>query len=109
VEIAGVGASAGGTVRRAAGEGRWGSATGGSRLASRVRGIIQAFHRNGMDLFPRFFCTKLVRRVRQLLCRPCVAPDAVEPDQAAQPPVASRGRFARVIQITPNAFPQGDV
>jgi glycosyltransferase involved in cell wall biosynthesis len=49
--------------------------TGGR--ANTIRGIIQgnreiahAFHRNGMDMSPRFFCTKLVRRVRQLLCRP---------------------------------------
>lgn len=62
--------------------------------ANTIRGIVQgnreiaqAFHRNGMSVSAGFFCTRLVRRVRQLLCRPCVAPDAVEPGQAA----ATRG------------------
>ena len=45
--------------------------------AKRIRGIIQgnreiiqAFHNNGMEFSSRFFCTKLIRRVRQFLWKP---------------------------------------
>lgn len=45
--------------------------------ANRVRGIIQgnreiihAFHSNGMECSSRFFCTRLARRLQQLLLRP---------------------------------------
>ena len=45
--------------------------------ANTIRGIIQgnreiarAFHSNGMHMSPGLFCSRLVRRVRQLLCRP---------------------------------------
>jgi|GEM_PF-6212126 len=57
--------------------------------ANTIRGIVQgnreiarAFHRNGMGVSAGFFCNRLVSRVRQLLCRSCVGPDAVEPGQA---------------------------
>jgi len=47
--------------------------------ANRVRGIIQgnreiihAFHSNGMECSSRFFCTRLARRLQQLLLRPTI-------------------------------------
>ena len=62
--------------------------------ANTIRGIVQgnreiaqAFHRNGMNVSAGFFCNRMVCRVRQLLCRPCVASDPVEPGQV----VAVRG------------------
>jgi glycosyltransferase involved in cell wall biosynthesis len=45
--------------------------------ANRIRGIVQgnreivrAFRRNELGFSPRFFCTRLVRRVRQLVWKP---------------------------------------